>query len=167
MTNKLEDVYEAFYDRIVNDIEFFSYFDVDEIEAMQIAQERARSFLREACSYLRRHVTLDFTLSIVRAENEEEVFAENLTDDEVDLLADIMLLPYYERGLAKLTPKLNTFSASELKLLHSPANERQTYVAMLENVRARVDYLIADYYAKDRMTGAEKLISNSIPEETE
>lgn len=167
MTNKLEDVYEAFYDRIVHDIEFFSYFDVDEIEAMQIAQERARSFLREACSYLRRHVTLDFTLSLMTDEKGNEVFVESITDDEVDLLADIMLLPYYERGLAKLSPKLNTFSASELRLLHSPANERQTYVSMLENVRSRVDYLIADYYAKDRMTGAEKMISTTLPEETE
>lgn len=167
MTNKLEDVYEAFFDRIVHDEEFFRYFDVDEIEAMEIAQERARSFLREACSYLRRHVSLDFTLALSTNEAGEEVFASDLTDDEVDLLAEIMLLPYYERGLAKLQPKLNTFSASELRLLHSPANERQTYLALIDNVRMRVDYLIADYYAKDRLTGAEKMITTTIPEETE
>ena len=167
MTDRLADVYEAFYDKIELDSEYFQYFDVDEIEAMKIAQERARSYLREACSYLRRHVTLDFSLRIEKDETGEEHFAASITDDEVDLLAAIMLVPYYERGLAKLRPKLNTFSASELKLLHSPANERQTYLALIENQRANINFLIADYYAKDRLTGAEKMISTTIPEDSE
>lgn len=167
MTNSLEDVYDAFFDMIELDSEFFNYFEIDEVEAEKIAKERARSYLREACSYLRRHVSLDFTLSIEKDENEAEHFVEAITDDEVTLLAAIMLVPYYERGLAKLRPKLNTFSASELKLLHSPANERQTYLSLIENQRANINYLIADYYAKDRLTGAEKMISTAIPEETE
>ena len=166
MTDRLNDVYEAFFDKIELDSEYFQYFEVDEIEAMKIAQERARSYLREACSYLRRHVSLDFTLSIAKDERGEEHFAVPITDDEIELLASIMLIPYYERGLAKLRPKLNTFSASELKLLHSPANERQTYLALIDNQRANVNFLIADYYAKDRLTGAEKMISTSIPEES-
>lgn len=167
MTNSLEDVYTAFFDRIEEDENFFNYFEIDEVQAMELARERARTYLREACSYLRRHVTLDFSLNIVADEKDEEVFSTKLTDDEIFLLVDIMLLIYFERGLAKLRPKLNTFAASELKLLHSPANERQTYVALIEAQRNRVDYLIADYYAKDRLTGAAKMISTSIPEETE
>ena len=167
MTNSLEDVYTAFFDRIEEDENFFNYFEVDEVQAVELARERAKTYLREACSYLRRHVTLDFSLNIVTNEAGEDVFGVQLTDDEIFLLVDIMLLIYFERGLAKLRPKLNTFAASELKLLHSPANERQTYVALIEAQRNRVDYLIADYYAKDRITGAAKMISTSIPEETE
>lgn len=167
MTNSLEDVYTAFFDRIEEDENFFNYFDVDEIQAEKLARERAKTYLREACSYLRRHVTLDFVLSITKDEDGRDVFGSELTDDEIYLLADIMLLFYFERGLAKLRPKLNTFAASELKLLHSPANERQTYVALIEAQRNRVDYLIADYFAKDRHTGAAKMISTSIPEESE
>ena len=165
MTDSLEDIYVAFFDKIEEDENFFRYFDVTEEQAMELARERARTYLREACSYLRRHVTLDFVLSTQKDENGEH-FVEALTDDEIFLLADIMLLIYFERGLAKLKPKLNTFSATELKLLHSPANERQTYVNMIDAQRDRVDYLIADYYAKDRLTGAAKMISTSIPEET-
>ena len=167
MTNSLEDVYTAFFDRIEEDENFFNYFDVDQIRAMELARERAKTYLREACSYLRRHVTLDFSLNIVKNETGAEVFGAELTDDEIFLLSDIMLLIYFERGLAKLRPKLNTFAASELKLLHSPANERQTYVSLIEAQRNRVDYLIADYYSKDRLTGAAKMISTTIPEETE
>ena len=165
MTDSLEDIYVAFFDKIEEDENFFRYFDVTEEQAMELARERARTYLREACSYLRRYVTLDFVLSTQKDENGEH-FVEALTDDEIFLLADIMLLIYFERGLAKLKPKLNTFSATELKLLHSPANERQTYVNMIDAQRDRVDYLIADYYAKDRLTGAAKMISTSIPEET-
>jgi len=40
-------------------------------------------------------------------------------------------------------------------------------LALIDNQRANVNFLIADYYAKDRLTGAEKMISTSIPEETE
>lgn len=167
MTNSLQDVYTAFFDRIEEDENFFQYFEIDEIQAMKLARERARTYLREACSYLRRHVTLDFSLNIVTNEAGEEFFGSKLTDDEIFLLGDIMLLIYFERGLAKLRPKLNAFAASELKLLHSPANERQTYVSMIEAQRNRVDYLIADYYAKDRLTGAAKMISTTIPEESD
>lgn len=167
MTTNLDDVYLAFFDRIEKDTEFFDYFDVDEMEAMSTAKERARSYLREACSYLRCNVALDFVLGFSKDENQEESFTEPITDDEVELLADIMLVVYYERGLVKLQPKLNAFSASELKLLHSPANERQTYTSLIERQRNRVDRLILDYYAKDRLTGAEKIVSGTLPEETE
>lgn len=165
MTNSLEAVYTAFFDRIEQDATFFRYFEVTEEEAMEIAKERSRSYLREACSFLRRNIPLDFTLSIVTDDTTgDEVFAQGLTDDEVELLADIMLLPYFERGLAKLLPKLNTFSASQLQLLHSPANERQTYLELINNQRQRVNWLIADYYSKDRLTGLVKMIDNNIPE---
>lgn len=167
MTNKLSDVYSAFFDRLEEDQSFFDYFGIDEVEAEKVAKERARTFLREACSYLRRYVSLDFNLSFATDENGETIFAEPITDDEVELLADIMLLPYFERGLAKLQPKLNTFAASELKLLHSPANERQTYMALITEQRTRINQLIADYYAKNRLTGAEKMVSMTLPEETE
>lgn len=83
------------------------------------------------------------------------------------LLSDIMLLFHYERAMVKLQPKFNTFSATELKLLHSPANERLTYTEMIEQQRNRVNDLIADYYAKDRLTGSEKMVSTEIPEESE
>lgn len=167
MTNSIDEVYTAFFDKIEQDTSFFAYFELTEEQALAVAKERARSYLREACSYLRRNVPLDFTLSIETGENGEEHFSELLTDDEVELLSEIMVLPYFERGLAKLMPKLNTFSASELKLLHSPANERQSYLELINNQRQRVNYLIADYYSKDRITGAEKMINNQIPEEEE
>jgi len=83
VTDRLNDVYEAFFDKIELDSEYFQYFDVDEIEAMKIAEERARSYLREACSYLRRHVTLDFNLSIEKDENSKEHFATPLTEEAI------------------------------------------------------------------------------------
>mgnify|MGYP003289873944 CR=1 FL=1 len=76
MTNSLEAVYTAFFDRIEQDATFFRYFEVTEEEAMEIAKERSRSYLREACSFLRRNIPLDFTLSIVTDDTTgDEVFA--------------------------------------------------------------------------------------------
>ena len=167
MTSSLQDVYTAFFDRVEKDRDFFRYFEVEEEIAMKLAEEPAKTFLKEACSYIRRHIPLGFELKIVQGEDAQDRFAEEITDDEVELLADVMMLPYYERGLVDLLPKINTFSASELKLLHSPANERQTYVALIEQQRARIDYLLADYFSKDRLTGEEKYISTTLPEESD
>lgn len=171
MTVDVNDVYTLFYDKIESDEDFFDYFNVSEEEAMTLAAERSRSYLREACSYLRRHSDLDFVLNMVSSEDalgqRTDSFEEAVTDDEADLLAEIMKVVYYERGVSKLLPKINAFSSSELKLLHSPANERSTFLALIKEYWKRVNYLIADYDARDRLTGNHKELTTTLPEETE
>ena len=171
MTVNGNDVYTLFYDKIECDEDFFDYFNVSEEEAMTLAAERARSYLREACCYLRRHSDLDFVLNIVSSEDalgrQTDSFEEEITDDEADLLAEIMKVVYYERGVSKLLPKLNTFSSSELKLLHSPANERSTFLALIQQYWKRVNYLIADYDGRDRLTGNHKTLATTLPEESD
>ena len=111
MTSSLQDVYTAFFDRVEKDRDFFRYFEVEEEMAMKLAEERAKTFLKEACSYIRRHIPLGFELKIVQGEDAQDRFAEEITDDEVELLADV--------------------------------------------------------FSKDRLTGEEKYISTTLPEESD
>lgn len=147
-----------FFDKVETDSDFFDYYGVQEDEALQLATERARSYLREAIVYLYRETELDFDLGLVH-DGAQYQFAEEITENEVDLLAEIMYLRHLERGLAKLTPKINVLSSSDLKVLHSPANERSSYVAMIDQARNNVVAMVSKYVAVDRLTGKRKLMS--------
>lgn len=152
-------VFSMFFDKVEEDSDFFSYYGVSDSEALVLAHERAQVYLREAVSYLRAHAELDFNLEVVVDENNVCWFAEELNYDEMELLSAIMFLRYLERGLAKLKPKINVLSSTDLKVLHSPANERTSYVSMIDNEREYVYALMSHYVAKDRKSGKRKVMS--------
>lgn len=158
MTRDINDVIARFFDKVEEDDDFFAYYGVEEQEAQKLAEERAQSYLREAIAYLRRQHELDFSLDLT-TETGKLMFVEGITDVEVDLLSEIMLMRYLERGYAKLKPKINVLSSTDLKVLHSPANERTSYVSMMEQVREHVYTMLSHYAAVDRITGQRKMMS--------
>ena len=164
MTLNADEVIQCFFDKLEADDEFFAYYGVDEGEALALARERARSYLKEAVVYFRRFAVVDFSFAMTESDDGDLFFEEEITDDEVDLLTEIMLLKYYERGLAKLKPKINMFSSTDLKALHS-ANERSTFIEMLRSVRENVDTMLSQYVARDRLTGGVKLVDHAVPED--
>lgn len=165
MIQSTDAVYELFFDKLESDDEFFQYYGVDEEEALQLAKERAKSYLNSAIAELSRRVELQVDMTFgIDEETGEEVFAEEITEGEADVLTELMVLTYYERGLAKLRPKINTFSASELKLLHSPANERTSYVEMLRQFREHCRIVVSRYGSRDRLTGTRLPVDHTLPE---
>ena len=168
MISEVSEVYQLFFDKLEADDEFFSYYGVDEDTALQLAQERASSYLKGAIAELVRRVTLSFDLAITTEEETGNlIFVEEITDEEADILTELMLLKYFERGLAKLRPKINTFSASELRLLHSPANERTSYIEMLRDFREHCRIIVSRYSGRDRLTGEKLIVDHAIPEEAD
>lgn len=168
MISEVSEVYQLFFDKLEADDEFFSYYGVDEDTALQLAQERASSYLKGAIAELVRRVTLSFNLAITTEEETGNlIFVEEITDEEADILTELMLLKYFERGLAKLRPKINTFSASELRLLHSPANERTSYIEMLRDFREHCRIIVSRYSGRDRLTGEKLIVDHAIPEEAD
>ena len=168
MISEVSEVYQLFFDKLEADDEFFSYYGVDEDTALQLAQERASSYLKGAIAELVRRVTLSFNLAITTEEETGNlIFVEEITDEEADILTELMLLKYFERGLAKLRPKINTFSASELRLLHSPANERTSYIEMLRDFREHCRVIVSRYSGRDRLTGEKLIVDHAIPEEAD
>ena len=152
-------VLTMFFDKVEEDSDFFSYYGVSDTEALALAKERAQVYLREAICYLRAHAELDFNLDLVLDNNNVYWFVEELTFEESELLSSIMFLRYLERGLAKLKPKINVLSSTDLKTLHSPANERTSYVNMINQEREHVYALMSHYVAKDRKSGKRKVMS--------
>ena len=164
MISDFDDVYEMFFDKLEADDEFFNYYGIDENEALKLAKERALSLLKSAVMDLNRRVEMEFDLSL---NLEDGVFTEEITDEEADILTEIMVLKYFERNLAKLKPKINTFSSSELTILHSPANERTSFINMLDAYREHVLNMVSHYSGKERFSSKKKIVDHTIPEDSD
>ena len=143
-----EDVKQAFYHYIENDVDFFHYFELDEEECMEVAGQRAEVLLKEATSYLSRKMVVENVFS----KQEGEYFTETLNDSEINLLVKAMFLTYLQRDLTMLRTFHGVMTSSDLNL-YSPANERKTFVAMVQQYEDNLKIEISDYQMTDRTTG--------------
>lgn len=158
------EVIQAFYHYIENDVDFFRYFELTEEESMEVAGQRAEVLLKEATSYLCRKLVVENVFSNI-IEVQEEVqdeeqdepmsymaFADKLTDAEINILVKTMFLMYLYRDLTMLRTFHGVMTSSDLNM-YSPANERKTFVEMVEKYEAELKVEISEYQMRDRLTG--------------
>lgn len=123
---------------------------------MEIAQERAKSYLNEAVDI--------FTLKCTPAVDFFDVDVENgcfnfvVTSREIEIITRIMYSIYLERDISNLKPIINSLSATDIKSLFSPANDRKTFESLLDWYKSKTDVLISNYAARDRLTNKRKSI---------
>ena len=153
-----EQLYVPFFNKIEEDAKFLSYYNLTANEALEIAQKRAKNYLNEAVSILKRNCSLDFDLVL---DNEMEMISEDLTRDEINLLADLMYEVYISRDIATLKSMVNALTSTDLKMLHSPANERKTFMDMYSTLKYNNEVAMSQYNGRDRKTGKLKLINYS------
>lgn len=175
------DVIQAFYHYIENDVDFFSYFELSEEESMEVAGQRAEVLLKEATSYLSRKMIVENVfLNVIEVEEESQsegesdsnnsqddsqtdtnvdqtvntymAFAEMLTDAEINLLVKTMFLMYLQRDITVLRTFHGVMTSSDLNM-YSPANERKTFIEMVEKYEAQLKVEISEYQMRDRITG--------------
>ena len=160
------DVINAFYHYIEKDVDFFDYFELDEEECMEVAGQRAGVLLEEAISYLCRKLIIENVFShteMVQPEESEDdqededntgymAFTETLTNTEINLLVKAMFLMYLQRDLTVLRTFHGVMTSSDLNM-YSPANERKTFVAMVQQYEDNLKVEISEYQMFDRNTG--------------
>ena len=71
-------ILERFYDRIENDEKFFNYYNVDVMEATQIAHIRSKNYLVEALDYLSSIGKTDVDFSDYNVEIEKSILNYSL-----------------------------------------------------------------------------------------
>lgn len=160
-----KDVIDAFYNYIENDVDFFDYFDLSEEECIEVAGQRAEVLLNEATSYLANKLILANVYSNVIEVTEElqedgeepetvvhMAFEETLTGAEINLLVKAMFLVYLQRDLTKLRTFHGVMTSSDLNM-YSPANERKTFVEMVQKYESDLKIEISEYQMRDRNTG--------------
>lgn len=150
MATPVEAVYTAFYDKMEKNASFFSMGNSLE-ESEKIAQERTHVYMKEAVVYWKRKHSMDISLKFNRVE-----FESDLTDDEIDLIAMIMVYMHYHKTAVTLESRTHTFSSADIKALYnfSPAQERSSFMKQIQAYKKEVDDAIDGYAARDRITNA-------------
>ena len=150
-----EELYTPFFNRIEKDATFFSYYNLTEEEALEIEKSRTKNYLSEAITILERNCTLD--IEIVLDDELEEISA-TLTHNEINLIADLMYEVYISRDIVTLKSMVNALTSTDLKMLHSPANERKTFMDMYNTLKSNNEVAMSNYNGRDRLTGKRKVI---------
>ena len=151
------DVYDKFYELVETDSNFFQYFDLTENEVRDLVHDHAKSYLMESLSVITRNIEPEEDFSFDDYDSELEEFNSDLTFDEIDMLAHLMLEQHFKREFGKL----KAFSAQDLPTslqVFSPANERTSIRALVKDIHEENMTMLDNYMAKDRSTRKRKTI---------
>ena len=151
------EIYDKFYELVETDSNFFQYFDLTENEVQDLVHDRAKSYLMESLSVITRNIEPEEDFSFDDYDSELEEFNSDLTFDEIDMLAHLMLEQHFKREFGKL----KAFSAQDLPTslqVFSPANERTSIRALVKDIHEDNMTMLDNYMAKDRSTRKRKTI---------
>jgi len=160
MTSSWDDIFNSFYFKVQNCPEFFNYYNVCEEEAMDLAKERATGLLIESISRINFQCIPDVDFHDYDLSSEQ--FNFEVTDDEVDLFAELMFERFLAKDMAKLRVFPNILSSQDLKYAFSGANERTSFISMFSKLQEDNKALIKAYVSKDRLTGKRKFPEYSL-----
>jgi len=152
MSTSYDKIYDPFYDRIEKDETFVDYVNLTDIECLELAKIRSHSYLIESISELTSKCTPDITF---KYDEILLVLLDDLTINEIKLLVDIMFKTYMSRDIPKLHVFSLNFTPSEMNTF-STANERNSYLNLIEKLENDIDTAIDKYSCKDRLTGKRK-----------
>jgi hypothetical protein len=128
---------------------------------MELAQIRAKGYLVEAASRLASQCSPDVDFFNYYVDTEE--FGFGLTNEEVDLLANIMFEMFLYKDVAKLRVNNQLLTSQDLKSAYGVGYmERRTFIDMFEKIRYNNNVLIDAYISKDRLTGKRKTIEYDV-----
>lgn len=156
MATSFELPINRFLYRIEEDREFFQYFNLSEMEAMQLARHRAENYLRDAIDRMMIDGMPDIDFTDVDDITEE--FNADLTSREVFILASLMYEFYLRKDIAKLKTYSVNYTSSDLRVF-DPSNARSTFKALYDGVVQENEKLLDQYRCTDRLTGAFKGIN--------
>ena len=147
------DVIDIFFRRVEEDGKFFNYFNLTDVESMDLATDRATAFLREAAARLNLEVSNG--VNFLDYDRETRQFNFELTEVEKYILSSLMFEIYLSRNVARLKVFELNFVPTDLNVF-SPANDRTSFMSMYAAVKQENASLIDNYKSKDRITN-EKL----------
>lgn len=144
-----EDIYKLFFDKIVQDIDFFDYGTTEE-EALDIAKKRSKAYLLKSIDNLVNQCNVD--VDFYNKDDILEQFNFDLVSREKTLLSNMMYEIYYEQDLVKLRLFEEYFSRKDLKRF-DPNAQKKLYLDSLNLIKAENIKQIKNYESRDRITG--------------
>lgn len=158
MSTSFNSVYDLFLNEIETDSSFIDYVNLSERESLELAMSRCKNLLIESISELTSKCTPD--INFLNYDVELETLNVDLTINEKKLLSTIMFKNYMGRDIPKLKTFVLNYIPSEMTVF-SPANERNSYMALMKDLELKVNVAIDKYASRDRLTGKRKSIDFS------
>jgi len=147
------EIIQSFLSRIEKDKDFFTYFELSDEEAMDLARKRASIYLHEAISIImaKGQPSVDFTDFNL----EVGEFNFELTAQEKFLLSSLMYEMYLSRDIAYLRCLSVNYTSTDLRVF-DPSSARSTFMDMYKFVCNQNESFINLYKNTDRLSGAYK-----------
>lgn len=149
-------IFDKFIKKLKGDSQFFNYGNLTNEEINQLVDDHLLSLLESAIDKLYNFGLPD--IDFHDRDNVAQIFNEDLVPQEISLLVDLMYLSYAEEDMNKLKSLGLVLRTSEINALFSPANDRKTYIKMLEKLESNVVDSINQYFSRDRKTWKMKSI---------
>lgn len=156
MSTSFDTIFTVFFDKIEKDSEFFNYYNLTNQQALDLAVERAESYLKESIVKLTLKCTPDIDFKDYNITT--KLINVDLTTTEIDLLANLMFEMYMAKDIAKLKSRETNFTPKDLQVF-SASQSRKSFMDMYNDVKKDNLILIADYASVDRLTGKKKTIA--------
>lgn len=151
-------VYDLFFKRVVNDPDFFQYTNVPPTDALELCKINAFDYMIESISTINENCTPD--VDFTDYDTLLQQFNFDMTNSEMQMLVNLMFEKFLSRDIAKLKIYNKFFTNSEVALF-SPANERKTFMEMLNGLIDRNIRAIKSYGSRDRLTNKLKSYSGA------
>lgn len=151
-------IYDKFIKKIKNDDQFFNYKNLPDEVIEELVNDHLISLLERSIEKI-----YNFGLPDVNFHNKNDELKEfnfELIPQEISLLSDLMYLNYFDEERNKLKVFGVTFRSSELNVF-SPANDRKSFLDMLQNIETEAINQISNYLSRDRVTWEQKSIYQS------
>ena len=145
---------EAFFLRVEADRSFFNYLNLTDVQALELATQRATGYLHEACAKILFEAPSGSDFS--NYDDEAETFGFDLTKREIFLLASLMYEMYMSRDIAKIKCLSRDYTSKDLRVF-DPSNARKTFLDLYASVCDQNQALLETYRDTDS-SGQWKLI---------
>ncbi|WP_299831228.1 hypothetical protein [uncultured Metabacillus sp.] len=154
-------VFDRFIRKLKGDKQFFNYgSELLESEVDEIINDHLNSLLNRAIDKLYEYGLPDF--DFYDKDDTLQIFNGDLVKQEISLLSDLMYLSYFEEDINKLKAFGLRLRSSEINALFSPANDRKTFMEMVEKIEFNVVNSIANYLSRDRISWEIKSIYDGV-----
>ena len=159
MNTSFDTIIEKFLFRVEKDRNFFNYYKISDSESLEIVKKRALNYLKEAISRFKLKSNISY--DILTFNDTNTGFESELTDEEIYIIVSLMYEIHLQRDVMLLKVMTEKYAPSDLTVF-SPANERNSFLNMVENVKMENINLLDTYDIRNRLGGTFKMLDYTL-----
>lgn len=149
-------IFDKFIKKLKGDRQFFNYGELSEEQINELVNDHLLALLNRSIDMIYEYGNPDVDLH--DKDDTTLNFKDELVSQEISLLSELMYFSYVEEDRNKLKVMEARFRTSEINVIHSPANERNSYLKMIAELELSIANSISNYLSRDRNTWKMKSI---------